>query len=67
MEGFHLQQLQYAVLIVLSTIFIALVRSERLAKAFEKTTIRWIKAVRRIQAEWRKPLPIEKPSQPPPP
>jgi hypothetical protein len=45
---------------VLSLLFVV---AKPLGKEFEATALVWIRAFRRIQAEWRKPLTIEQPSE----
>jgi Sec-independent protein translocase protein TatA len=60
-----LNQFKIGLLVVLSIVGAALIGSKRIAGLFESSTLRWIKAFKRIKAEWRKPLTIEKPPEPP--
>jgi len=58
----ELHQVGVGLFILFSTISLLLVVAKPVAKEFEITILEWIRAFKRIQAEWHKPLSIESPS-----
>jgi len=51
-------------LIAASMLNLLLLIFKGLGKEFEETAVVWIRAFKRIRAEWNAPLTIEKPAQP---
>jgi len=56
-------EFKIGLVLLISLLGVGLIGAKRIAALFESTTIRWIKACKRIKAEWQKPLTLEKPSQ----
>lgn len=63
MLDFH--QVGLGLFLFFSVLSLVLVVSKPVAREFEATALAWIRAFKRIHAEWRAPLTIEKPLQSP--
>lgn len=63
MIDFH--HIGISLFIFFSVLSLILVVSKPVAKEFEETAIRWIRAFKRIRAEWKTPLTLEQPSRKP--
>jgi hypothetical protein len=61
---FDPHQVEFEFLLFFSIFTLILVVSKPAAKEFEATALRWIRAFKRIKAEWQKPVAIEQSSQP---
>lgn len=64
MSAPYLHEIALGLLIVASTISILIIVARALTKEFEALALDWIRTLRRIQAEWRKPLTVEQSSEP---
>ena len=62
--SFDLHQVGLGLLIAASILSLLLLILKGLGKEFEETAVVWIRAFKRIRAEWKAPLTIEKSSQP---
>ena len=63
MIDFH--HIGISLFIFFSVLSLILVVSKPVAKEFEETAIRWIRAFKRIRAEWKTPLTLEQRSRKP--
>jgi hypothetical protein len=61
-----LHEVGVGLFIFFSVLSLTLVVSKPVAKEFETTALTWIRAYKRIQAEWKAPLIIEQSSPSPP-
>jgi len=61
-----LHEVGLGLFIFFSVVSLTLVVSKPVAKEFETTALTWIRAYKRIQAEWKAPLTIEQLPQSPP-
>ena len=59
-----LHQVGVGLFVFFSILSLILVVSKPVAKEFEATALRWIRAFKRIRAEWRKPLAVAQPAEP---